>query len=154
MSYVVSVLIQKREDRYNPSDLLQHWKNGTDYIFLDSKDDVDELASFLKANETDGAKSVHFFFPNDLDTDSQRSNHIAINVSGFSDGFGAFQIRCAHLNRLLATSDCLVILDGFYIDGPHLIYFACHHMAVVFCPITKFAAGHKSSANLYFIIPV
>jgi hypothetical protein len=92
---IVPVSIQKRSDRYNPSDLLQHWKNGTDYIFSDSKDDVDELASFLKANETDGAKSVHFFFPNDLDTDSQRSNHIAINVSGFSEGFGAFQMECA-----------------------------------------------------------
>jgi hypothetical protein len=92
---VVPVLIQKRSDRYNPSDLLQHWKNGTDYIFSDSKDDVDELSSFVKANETDGAKSVHFFFPNDLDTGSQRSNHIAINVSGFSDGFGAFQMGCA-----------------------------------------------------------
>jgi len=32
--------------------------------------------------------------------------------------------------------------------------FACHHLTVVFCPITKFAAGHKSSPNLYFVIPI
>ena len=60
-----------------------------------SKDDVDELASFLKANEMDGAKSVHFVFPNDTSDGPQTSNHIAINVSGFSDGFDAFQMACA-----------------------------------------------------------
>ena len=62
---VIPVLIQKNADQYDPSDLLQNWKNGVEYIFLESKDDVDELASFMKANEMDGAKSVHFVFPND-----------------------------------------------------------------------------------------
>ena len=57
---VIPVLIQKNADRYDPSDLLQNWKNGTEYIFVESKDDVDELASFMKANEMDGAQSVHF----------------------------------------------------------------------------------------------
>jgi hypothetical protein len=32
--------------------------------FLEAKDDIDELASFMKANEMDGAKSVHFVFAN------------------------------------------------------------------------------------------
>ena len=41
-------------------------------------------SSFLKANEMNGAKSVHFFFQNDLDAGSQISNDITINVSGFS----------------------------------------------------------------------
>ena len=62
---------------------------------MESKDDVDELASFMKANEMNGAKSVHFFFQNDLDAGSQISNDITINVSGFSVGFGAFQAGCA-----------------------------------------------------------
>ena len=57
---VIPVLIQKNADRYDPSDLLQNWKNGTEYIFVESKDGVDELASFMKANEMEGAQSVHF----------------------------------------------------------------------------------------------
>ena len=92
---VVPVLIQKNADQYDPSDLLQNWKNGVEYIFLEAKDDVDELASFMKANEMDGAKSVHFVFPNDTSDGPQTSNHIAINVSGFSNGFDAFQMACA-----------------------------------------------------------
>src|ERR1700730_5701232 len=31
--HVIPVLIQKRSDQYDPSDLLQKWKNGTEYIF-------------------------------------------------------------------------------------------------------------------------
>ena len=62
---VIPVLIQKNADQYDPSDLLQNWKNGVEYIFLEAKDDVDELVSFMKANEMDGAKSVHFVFPNE-----------------------------------------------------------------------------------------
>ena len=92
---VIPVLIQKNADQYDPSDLLQNWKNGAEYIFLEAKDDVDELASFMKANEMDGAKSVHFVFANSPPDGPQTSNHIAINVSGFSNGFDAFQKACA-----------------------------------------------------------
>jgi hypothetical protein len=92
---IIPVLIQKNKDRYDPSDLVQHWNNGTEYIFLESNDDADKLASFLKANEADGVKSVHFFFPNDTDAGSQIANHIVVDLSGFSDGFGAFQKVCA-----------------------------------------------------------
>jgi hypothetical protein len=92
---VIPVLIQKNADQYDPSDLLQNWKNGAEYIFLESKDAVDELESFMKANEMDGAKSVHFVFANSPPEGPQTSNHIAINVSGFSNGFDAFQMACA-----------------------------------------------------------
>jgi hypothetical protein len=91
----IPVLFQKNGEQYDRSDLLQRWKNGGDYIFLESKDDVDELASFLKTNDADGVKTIHIFFPHDLDVSSQISNHIVINVSGFSDGFDAFQTGCA-----------------------------------------------------------
>ena len=37
---VIPILIQKNKDQYHRSDLLQHWKNKTDYIFLESEDDV------------------------------------------------------------------------------------------------------------------
>jgi hypothetical protein len=93
---VIPVLIQKNADQYvGPSDLLQKWKNGAEYIFLEAKDDVDELASFMKANEMDGAKSVHFVFANSPPEGPQASNHIAINLSGFSNGFDAFRMACA-----------------------------------------------------------
>ena len=92
---VVPVLIQKNADQYGPSDLLQTWRNGVEYIFLEAKDDIDELATFMKVNEMDGAKSVHFVFPNDTSDGPQTSNHIAINVLGFSNGYDAFQIACA-----------------------------------------------------------
>ena len=89
---VVPVLIQKNADQYDPSDLLQNWKNGAEYIFLEAKDDVDELASFMKANEMNGSKSVHFVFANSPPEGPQTSNHIAINVSEFSNGFDGFRI--------------------------------------------------------------
>ena len=44
---VIPVLVQKNADQHGPSDLLQKWKNGAEYIFLEAKDDVDELASFI-----------------------------------------------------------------------------------------------------------
>ena len=93
---VIPVLIQKNADQYvGPSDLLQKWKNGAEYIFLEAQDDVDELASFMKANEMDGAKSVHFVFANSPPEGPHPSNHIAINLSGFSNGFDAFRMACA-----------------------------------------------------------
>ena len=92
----IPVLIQKNADQYvGPSDLLQKWKNGAEYIFLEAKDDIEELVSFMKADEMHGAKSVHFVFANSPPEGPQASNHIAINVSGFSNGFDAFQKACA-----------------------------------------------------------
>lgn len=93
---MIPVLIQKNADQYvGPSDLLQKWENGVEYIFLEAKVDVDELASFMKANEMDGAKSVHFVFANSPPEGPQPSNHIAINLLGFSNGLDAFQNACA-----------------------------------------------------------
>jgi hypothetical protein len=92
---LIPVLFQKNRKQDDPSDLLQRWRNGTDYIFSEWKDDIDELASFLQANDADGVKIIHIFFPHDPDASSQVSTHIVINVSGFSEGFGAFQKACA-----------------------------------------------------------
>jgi hypothetical protein len=91
---MVPVLIQKNSDEFDSSDLSQKWKNGTEYIYSESEDDANELASFLKNNEATGVRSLHFFFPNVSDSGPQTSIHIAINVSGFSGGFGAFQMGC------------------------------------------------------------
>ena len=91
---VIPVVIQKNEDQYDHSDLLQHWKNGLDYIFSESPDEPDELASYLKDREAEGVKSVHFYFPNDLDASTQTTNHMVVDVSGFSSGVAAFTRRC------------------------------------------------------------
>ena len=90
---VVPILIRRGSN--NPFDLLQKWKNGNEYIFLDTKDEVRELSSFLRAEETDSEKSTNFYFPKDSDTNLQNANHIVIDVLGFSDGFSALQKTCA-----------------------------------------------------------
>ena len=62
----IPLVIQKDRDQNDPSDLVQHWRNAGEYIFVQSREEVDELASYLKAREAEGAKSVHLYFPNDL----------------------------------------------------------------------------------------
>jgi hypothetical protein len=89
---VVPVLIRRGTD--NPFDLLQKWKNENEYIFLDTKNEVRELASFLKAEETGSEKSTHFYFPKDADASLQNANHVVVDVWGFSDGFDVFQKTC------------------------------------------------------------
>ena len=68
-------------------------KNGNEYIFLDTKDEVRELTSFLKAEETDSEKSTHFYFTKDADAGLQNANQV--DVWGFSEGFDVFQKTCA-----------------------------------------------------------
>jgi hypothetical protein len=55
---------------------MQRWENGPDYVYLESPDDREQLASYLKDREGEGVKSVHFYFPNDLDT-GQATNALA-----------------------------------------------------------------------------
>lgn len=83
---VIPVLIEKNSDRYDSSDLLQHWQNETEYIFAESKDE---------SKRDRRRKICTLFFPNDADAGPQISNHTVISVSGFSDGFSAFQAACA-----------------------------------------------------------
>jgi hypothetical protein len=90
---VIPVAIQKMGEQSDSSDLMQRWENGGDYIFLESSDEQEELASYLKDREAEGVKSVHFYFPNDLDA-STETNHIIIDLAGFSDGVSAFTKRC------------------------------------------------------------
>ncbi|MFZ0581873.1 MAG: hypothetical protein WAM23_12130 [Candidatus Acidiferrales bacterium] len=90
----IPVVIQKIEDQSDPSDLMQRWENGSDYIFLESPDEQEQLASYLKDKEAEGLKSVHFYFPNDLDASTQTTNHMVIDLAGFSAGVAAFANRC------------------------------------------------------------
>jgi hypothetical protein len=93
----IPVVIQQNEDQYDRSDLLQHWKNGIDYIFLELPDEQEELASYLMKRESEGVKSVHFYFPNDLSAAQQISVHIVIDILGFSSGLEAFKKQCEQL---------------------------------------------------------
>jgi hypothetical protein len=88
------VTIQKIEDQSGPSDLLQRWENGPGFILLESPDEQEKLASYLKDREAEGVKSVHVFFPNDLDASTQTTNHMVVDVFGFSSGVAAFTSRC------------------------------------------------------------
>jgi hypothetical protein len=90
----IPVAIQKIEEQSDQSDLMQRWENGRGYIFLESPDEQEELATYLKDREVEGVKSVHFYFPNDLDASTQTTNHIIIELVGFSDGVAAFAKRC------------------------------------------------------------
>jgi hypothetical protein len=90
----IPVVVQKNEDQYDHSDLLQHWKNGLDYIFSEPPDEPEELASYLKDREAEGVNSVHFYFPNDPDASKQTINHMVVDVAGFLNGVAAFTSRC------------------------------------------------------------
>jgi hypothetical protein len=61
---IIPVLIQKNKDRYDPSDLVQHWNNGTEYIFVESNDDADMLRHptgyALAAKGMDTRRLQHF----------------------------------------------------------------------------------------------
>jgi hypothetical protein len=91
----VPVLIQKNADQYDRSDLIQNWKNGSKFLFLDTKDDVADLRSLFKEKGADLEKSVHLYFSNDIEDGPPTSNHIVIDASGYSEGDEAFQKACA-----------------------------------------------------------
>jgi len=80
----ISVAIQKSEDGYDPSDLLQRWENADEYIFSEIPGEQEDLTSYLKDREAEGVKSVHFYFPNDLNAVTGITNHVVIDLSGFS----------------------------------------------------------------------
>ena len=45
---MIPVAIQKMGEQSDSSDLMQRWENGGDYVFLESSDEQEELASYLK----------------------------------------------------------------------------------------------------------
>jgi hypothetical protein len=91
----VPILIQRNADQYDRSDLIQNWKNGNEFLFLDSKDDIADLRSLFKEKSADLQKSVHIYFSNDVEDGPPTSNHIVIDASGYSEGNEAFQKACA-----------------------------------------------------------
>ena len=90
----VPVSIQKKSDEYDRSDLLQKWKNGHEFLFLEVPDDVADLVTLLKEKDAGLDKSVHFYFPSGLDNDQQTSDHIVVDASGFATKFEEFERSC------------------------------------------------------------
>ena len=86
----IPVSIQEKADEFGPSDLLQKWKNGSEFLFSDVKDDVADLIALLSEKDTQSDKSVHFYFPS-----QQASDHIAVDASGFAAKFVEFEKGCA-----------------------------------------------------------
>lgn len=93
----IPVAIRKSEDGYDPSDLLQRWENEGEYIFSENPSEQEDLTSYLKDKESESVKSVHFYFPNDLKAGIRATNHVVIDLSGFSSGLEAFKKQCEHL---------------------------------------------------------
>jgi hypothetical protein len=54
----------------------------------------EELATYLKDREADGVKSVHFYFPSDFVAGTKATEHIVIELPGFSVAVAAFTNRC------------------------------------------------------------
>jgi hypothetical protein len=50
--------------------------------------------SHLKVREAEGFKSVHFYFLNDLDAKTPTTNHVVIDLPGFSSGLETFKKKC------------------------------------------------------------
>jgi hypothetical protein len=90
----IPVSIQQKPDEYGPSDLLQKWKNESEFLFSDVKDDVPGLITLLKEKDTDADRSVHFYFPNGLGNGQRTSNHIVVDASGFAGKFEEFDNHC------------------------------------------------------------
>ena len=127
---MIPVAIQKMGEQSDSSDLMQRWENGGDYVFLESSDEQEELASYLKDREAEGVKSVHFYFPSDLDASTQTTNHVVIDLSGFSSGVAAFKKQM----RTVATADTHYSFVGRDFRG--------------FCTLlSRCSAGFPSSAS-------
>ena len=89
----IPVSIQKKSGEFDRSDLLQRWKNGREFIFLEVPDDVADLVTLLKEKDTGSDRSVHLYFPNGV-VDQQTTNHIVIDASGFASKFEEFEKGC------------------------------------------------------------
>ena len=59
----IPVSIQEKAEEFGPSDILQKWKNGSEFLFSDVKDDVADLIALLNEKDSESDKSVHFYFP-------------------------------------------------------------------------------------------
>src|SRR5262249_47032868 len=90
----IPMSIQRKSDEFGPSDLLQKWKNGREFLFSDVTDDVADLIALLKEKSANSDKIVHFYFPNGFDSGQQTSYHIVVDGSGFAAKFAEFENDC------------------------------------------------------------
>jgi hypothetical protein len=88
--------------RYHPEDRRPIWPVGLDatlgkrtglHIFGIARR-AGGTCLVPKGQRSRCVKSVHFYFPNDLDANTQTTNHMVVDVAGFSSGVAAFASRC------------------------------------------------------------
>ena len=125
---MIPVAIQKMGEQSDSSDLMQRWENGGDYVFLESSGEQEELASYLKDREAEGVKSVHFYFPSDLDASTQTTNHVVIDLSGFSSGVAAFKKQCEQSQQLIRI---IYLLAVTFVASVH----SCPDVRLVSLPV-------------------
>ena len=70
-------------------------KMHTTIFFWNSQDEIETLVGYLKTNEANGEKFVYLSFSGDFFGRSEIPNLIAVDLSGFSNGFAALQTACA-----------------------------------------------------------
>jgi hypothetical protein len=90
----IPVSIQKESGEYSSSDLLQKWKNGSEFLFSGVKDDIADLIALLRRKDSESDRSIHFYFPNGLDSGQQTLDHIVVDATGFASKFGEFENDC------------------------------------------------------------
>jgi hypothetical protein len=90
----IPVAIQKIEEKPSQSDLMQRWESGPGYIFLESRDEQEVLATYPKDREAEGVKIGSHLFPKRPRRGMPTTNHIIIELPGFSGGVAAFTNRC------------------------------------------------------------
>jgi hypothetical protein len=92
----------KATPRYHPEDRRPIWPVGLDatlgkrtglHIFGIARR-AGGTCLVPKGQRSRCVKSVHFYFPNDLDANTQTTNHMVVDVAGFSSGVAAFASRC------------------------------------------------------------
>jgi hypothetical protein len=91
---IIPVAIQKSENEFDSSGLLQSWEKRSRIYLFGNAGQAGGTCIVLIARENDRAKTVHFYFPNDLDARTPTTNHIVIDLSGFSAGLEAFKTQC------------------------------------------------------------
>jgi hypothetical protein len=94
LNEAVPVALRKIRGKSDQSDLLQRWESGPGYIFLESPDEQEVFATYLKDREAERVKSIHLYILNEFEADKQRTKHFVVDLPGFSHGVAAFTNRC------------------------------------------------------------
>ena len=86
----IPVAVQKIEEQSDQSDLMQRWENGPGYMFLESPDEQEELATLPKGQRSRGREIGSLLFPQRPGCEyanNQSHYHRTCRIFGWSSGF-------------------------------------------------------------------